>query len=145
MKLQGQGFNVRHHNMVMKNNWSGRAGNVKNYGGPPIKGFCERVFVQIYVKPSGIVSSCVNDFYDTNIMGDVNESTLQDIWFGSRFETLRRNLIKKDRSCSELCANCDYQGYNGYFRFQGFRKWGWHVLIILNKTWPLKQIKNWRS
>lgn len=77
--------------------WDSRAGNIKKYHRKARKAPCELVYKQIIVKPSGRISSCVNDFFDINVMGDVNNQTMEEIWFGDNFKKLRRQLIDKKR------------------------------------------------
>jgi radical SAM protein with 4Fe4S-binding SPASM domain len=121
-RLGGNGHMVGHHDFTVRSQWSGRAGNAVRYALGGRGGSCERVFVQMYVKPSGRVPSCVNDFHDTNTMGNAYHSTLQEIWFGEAYERLRRNLIWGRRSVSKLCTWCDYKGYGGYFDYARFLK-----------------------
>lgn len=69
------------------------------------------IYKVLYIKPTGKVCSCYNDFYDINEMGDLNKDSILEVWFGDKFKKLREELNKGNRNCSELCSQCDYVGY----------------------------------
>jgi radical SAM protein with 4Fe4S-binding SPASM domain len=94
--------------------YDNRGGNVKWKDAPtpdtPLKADCDRVHKMFYIKPSGRAVSCISDFYETNVVGDIRESSLLDIWFGEEFQKIRGHLDNKNRSFSSLCAKCNYPG-----------------------------------
>ena len=119
---------VLHLNRTYQENWSSRAGNVKQYYKKPVNGPCDMVYRVLYVKPQGTVHSCYNDFYDKNIMGNVNKDKLTNIWFSDKFQRLRKSLLTGDRkNASTLCGNCDYPG--------------WGNLPTIPLSWRWKNIK----
>ncbi len=77
---------------------------------------CERVHKLLYVRPNGNVVSCFSDFYEVNIMGNVYQESLQEIWFGKTFSEFRKNLDKGNRLVSTLCTDCNYSGKGGFFK-----------------------------
>ncbi|MFO7817392.1 MAG: SPASM domain-containing protein [Desulfovibrionales bacterium] len=85
--------------------------------GEPLQAPCERVHKVMYVRPSGKVVSCVSDFYEVNEVGDVTESSLLDIWFGEKFQELRKNLDNCNRVFSPLCSKCNYPGEGWYYGY----------------------------
>jgi MoaA/NifB/PqqE/SkfB family radical SAM enzyme len=94
--------------------YDNRGGNVEWKDAPtpetPLQADCDRVHKMLYIKPSGKAVSCISDFYEINIVGDVRNSSLFDIWFGEEFQKIRSRLDNKDRSFSSLCAKCNYPG-----------------------------------
>jgi len=97
-----------------------RGGNIDYKDAPHTKDYihnsCERVHKLLYVRPNGNVVSCFSDFYEVNILGNVYQNTLQDIWFGKKFSEFRRELNTGNRRTSALCAKCNYPGKGGFFR-----------------------------
>jgi radical SAM protein with 4Fe4S-binding SPASM domain len=96
--------------------YTSRAGNIDQYKKKVKKNYCELVYVQMIVKSNGDVVSCVNDMWSKQIIGNLNENTVPEIWFGNKFEQLRRELDLGNRSCSALCNQCDYVGAGGYLK-----------------------------
>ena len=43
-------------------------------------------------------------------MGNMNNSTVSEIWFGKEFSELRENLLAGDRSGVRTCRQCDFIG-----------------------------------
>ncbi|MFA5059046.1 MAG: Gfo/Idh/MocA family oxidoreductase [Candidatus Omnitrophota bacterium] len=73
----------------------------------PLKEPCSRVNHVLYIKPSGNVVSCFGDYFNVNSMGNTKEESLTAIWFGKKFETLRKNLNRGNRNISSLCQSCN--------------------------------------
>ncbi len=67
---------------------------------------CIYPFQQLIIRPDGKVSLCCNDALGRSTMGDVNEETLKDIWFGDRFQKIREQLLK-GRGTVDHCVYCD--------------------------------------
>lgn len=111
-------FNRSNHRFITDN----RAGNLSNFFKPGNKNlFCDRVNSILYIKPSGLVVSCFGDFFNMNVMGDVNRCSLKEIWFGERFENLRVNLNRCNRNVNRLCKECNYGGFGGYYKVPFFK------------------------
>jgi MoaA/NifB/PqqE/SkfB family radical SAM enzyme len=102
---------IHHMNRTYQIAWSSRAGNIKQFKKNIVFAPCDFVYDVLYIKPIGKVYSCYNDFYNINEMGDLNKNSILDVWFGSNFKKLRKELNKCNRNCSELCRQCDYIGY----------------------------------
>jgi len=86
-----------------------RGGNIKAISElkEPLKEPCSRINHVLYIKPDGNVVSCFGDFFSKNIMGNVKEQSLVDIWFGERFSSMREHLDRGDRTANELCSKCN--------------------------------------
>ena len=58
------------------------------------------------VRPDGKVSLCCNDPLGKNTMGDLTKSTLCEIWYGERFQEVRKAL-SRGRQYYSHCKYCD--------------------------------------
>jgi radical SAM protein with 4Fe4S-binding SPASM domain len=97
--------------------WASRGGSLDKYKKKIIpKKPCELVHVQMIIKSNGDVVGCANDLYRKQIMGNVTKQAIKDVWFGEKFETLRKNLNQGKRHKFPLCKGCDYGGVGGYTR-----------------------------
>ncbi len=67
---------------------------------------CLLPFYQIVVRPDGMVSLCCSDVYGYYNMGDLNQETPLEVWFGSAFEDMRK-VLKYQRKVGVLCPVCD--------------------------------------
>ena len=73
----------------------------------PFHLICERPNYEIIVVYDGTVPLCCADATWKQEMGNVNEQGLTEIWFSPEYRRIRRALLKGDRSCNHLCAQCD--------------------------------------
>lgn len=112
--LASEGYKTKIIRNYKAQEWDSKGGSIKKYYKGRKKAPCELVFNQIIIQPDGNVNACVNDFFGKNNIGNVYNNSLKEIWFGEKFEKLRRSLIKSNRSVNELCAICDYKGYGGF-------------------------------
>ena len=76
----------------------------------PPWGFCEHPFTQLNITADGQAAKCCADLYFDDAMGNVADSTPDEIWFGPRFAHVRRELLAGRRPRLEGCASCDYAG-----------------------------------
>ena len=88
-----------------------RAGDVDlaqfSAGPPPVPiDLCERPFTKCYIKASGQVALCCEDWNYQRILGNVGESSIADIWNGAKYRQLRRELLAH-RPVGP-CVRCDY-------------------------------------
>ncbi len=77
----------------------------------PMPAFCTFPFTQINIIYDGTVSLCCQDMTAAEVMGNVMESGVRGVWFGKRFTEVRKSLLRFDRSCTPLCAACDWRGF----------------------------------
>ena len=61
---------------------------------------------QIVVRPDGKLSLCCNDTLGTMTMGDLNESSLLDIWYSPRYDKVRERILD-ERAFLNVCKHCD--------------------------------------
>jgi MoaA/NifB/PqqE/SkfB family radical SAM enzyme len=70
---------------------------------------CPYIFYQMTVHSDGAVSSCFMDWEKLNMIGNVNETSLVDIWKGSTLHNLRINhLVGKKKG---ICVGCGQLKY----------------------------------
>ena len=75
---------------------------LKEYG----KEKCLLPFKQIIVRPTGQISLCCNDAIGKYTLGDLNKEKLTDIWFGPRFQMVRKCLYEGRENWGN-CKFCD--------------------------------------
>ena len=94
-----------------------RAGHIKKYLQEPAKGFCDWPNQALYVKPDGEVLACCHDFDRQNKVGDLNQQSVNEVWYGDAFSKIRWHLNHGDRGISPLCLNCDHKPDITYFSY----------------------------
>lgn len=67
---------------------------------------CILPFKQMIVRPDGKVSLCCNDAVGKYTLGDTSKEKLVDIWYGQRFQTVRRCLYEGRENWGS-CKYCD--------------------------------------
>lgn len=67
---------------------------------------CILPYKQIIVRPDGKVSLCCNDALGKCTLGDLNNESLVDVWFGAAFSKVREQL-RNGRQGFERCKYCD--------------------------------------
>ena len=68
---------------------------------------CNLPFRQLIIRPDGKISLCCQDAYGKITLGDVNISSLVDIWYDEPFMEIRRTLTNIGRKGVDLCSTCD--------------------------------------
>lgn len=87
--------------------FSNRGGNLKtNILREPLKEFCYYPFVQMYISYDGKALICSADYFHQEVIGDVNLSSLLEIWYSDRYKNIRSNLYHGQRK-GMLCERCD--------------------------------------
>ena len=72
--------------------------------------FCNRPFDRIYIGYDGSAVLCCSDWRFEEILGNVKDQSLMDVWTGERVRAIREKLLNDDRS-GMLCEYCDFLGY----------------------------------
>jgi radical SAM protein with 4Fe4S-binding SPASM domain len=67
---------------------------------------CLAPYQQLIIRPDGKVSLCCNDVLGRYTMGDLNEKTVSEIWYGEEFARVRKNLLS-GRDKEAHCQYCD--------------------------------------
>lgn len=87
-----------------------RAGNVADYSNnvhrEQVNG-CEqnRPLERMHILYDGRVVLCCQDWYATNVLGDVRTQTLQDIWHSEEYRRVRKSIYGGERA-PRLCGQC---------------------------------------
>ena len=68
---------------------------------------CNLPFKDLIIRPDGKISLCCQDAYGKITLGDINESSLTNIWYGEPFKEIRKNLTQIGRKGNPLCNTCD--------------------------------------
>ena len=74
----------------------------------PLKTPCDWPLTSMVITMNGNVVLCCNDYYETEVIGNVADTSLREVWTDPRFDQFRRALAKGDRTVSKLCHECDY-------------------------------------
>lgn len=67
---------------------------------------CVLPFMQMIVRPDGKLSLCCNDPYGKTTLGDLNEQTVLEAWYGEKYEAVRKTLLT-GRGNYPHCVKCD--------------------------------------
>lgn len=85
-----------------------------NYTHPPVvpeHGICLEVMSKLVIDRFGIVRICARfDYDDQNIIGDLNEETLLEIWNGEKRQRLLQIHIDNRRNEIPFCNKCTFYG-----------------------------------
>lgn len=77
----------------------------------PLMQFCALPFVDLHIDYTGRVVLCCFDAIGKTDFGNVKDSSLKDIWESPQFQTVRSELLRKNRGANPLCAGCDFDGF----------------------------------
>lgn len=102
-------IHLRKQNEILSNR-AGQAPNKKTEI-KTLNASCILPFCQMVIRPDGKVSLCCNDALGSMTLGDLNRSSLSVVWYGEKYELLRKNILKS-RALIPLCKNCDVITYS---------------------------------
>lgn len=74
-----------------------------------IKNFkCYEPFQRVVIASDGEVLQCINDEYSNNILGEVVNHSIYDVWHGQPYQKLRDAHLKGDavKNYQKTCGNC---------------------------------------
>jgi radical SAM protein with 4Fe4S-binding SPASM domain len=71
------------------------------------KKVCEFPFFNLNIINNGDITVCCQDPLGNLIMGNINNSSLYQIWNGDTFNKLRFNFLNRKMNLYEPCKNCD--------------------------------------
>jgi len=61
----------------------------------------------LIVTVTGEILLCYEDARRTECMGNIVDEHIEDIWFGNRFQRIRNQLAKGDRTAASVCTLCN--------------------------------------
>jgi radical SAM protein with 4Fe4S-binding SPASM domain len=68
---------------------------------------CRIPYIMMTVTIKGNVLSCFEDYKQENIMGNVKDENILDIWNNKSFSKFRKNLLAGKRHLYNICKNCN--------------------------------------
>jgi radical SAM protein with 4Fe4S-binding SPASM domain len=100
-------------NFTMKDlhNWAGEIRTTK-----PGKHYsvCTFPWNALVIFWDGAVLPCTQDFFGAYVVGNANQSSLEEIWNGEPMQKLRRQLTAGDIKGLEACSRCDRAWRKGF-------------------------------
>lgn len=82
---------------------------------------CSQLWTRFSVNPWGKVNACFNDWADKEIVGDLDQSTIAQIWRSDPFEVIRKKSLKEN-SVLSCCHNCLATKSGWIYTYQGLIK-----------------------
>lgn len=82
----------------------------KNYGNLVERYPCDRLWYMLAIQWDGKVSGCVHDWDGKDIVGDLAESSIGEIWYGEKMREFRRDHINGNYGNIDMCRNCTTWG-----------------------------------
>ena len=70
----------------------------------PLKGICREPFYGFTVQVNGDVVVCDRDFAGENVMGNIFEQSVEEIWNGPKYQAFRAAMLSDDKP--SMCKNC---------------------------------------
>ena len=71
---------------------------------------CYLPFYKMFIDWNGDVILCNNDWGRSNIFGNVNVTSIKDIWFSDKLTQYRKQLLQGNRAGCITCNKCDING-----------------------------------
>ena len=70
---------------------------------------CPQLYERLFVSSTGDVMMCNSDEYGEEILGNVNNSSIHEIWHGKKLNSIRELHSTQDGfKCLNVCRNCFY-------------------------------------
>lgn len=104
---QFDGLPLEKFTLKSAHNWGGKYDANGNPLHPEKYCACTFPWYALIVFWNGKVSPCPQDFFNNLCLGDVNHSTLWEIWHGEPLVTLREKMKTKQYRDLNPCATCD--------------------------------------
>ena len=107
-------------------NWGGQISDKLIHQNPnSFSSVCYFPFSQCFIQLDGSVRICCLDVNGKEIFGDLNNSSIKEIWNNNDFTKLRKNLLSGEKDkLPEICRECTYpqkgQWTLPFFWQQGF-------------------------
>ncbi len=82
---------------------------------------CVQIFKSLQVQADGEVVPCCVDWNRTNLLGNINEYSLQDIWNGEKIRNLQIKHLTGKKEILETCKDCALNDYCDTDNIDAFR------------------------
>lgn len=83
---------------------------------------CPYIFYSICVNSDGSVSACLMDWNHKQIVGNIAEQSLKDIWNSDAMKALRYKHLKCGRSKIDVCNKCGQMEYGALDNIDDYRE-----------------------
>ncbi|AWJ94038.1 radical SAM protein (plasmid) [Azospirillum baldaniorum] len=71
------------------------------------RGFCGAPFTETVIRPNGDVTLCCYDISGIEVMGNLRQGSLEEIWNGERYRAVRLAMMAGDEAALPgVCRNC---------------------------------------
>jgi MoaA/NifB/PqqE/SkfB family radical SAM enzyme len=78
-----------------------------NYGQQIVeRRVCPYLFYMMVVNASGLVSTCIGDWPNRQIVGDMRAQTVREVWLGGALRRYRVDHLRGERGSSAFCGAC---------------------------------------
>lgn len=74
--------------------------------------YCDKLRDYISILVTGDVCLCCFDHEGKELLGNVTQNSIAEVWLGDEFNKTRNSLQKRDFSALPLCSNCSYIDYD---------------------------------
>lgn len=89
--------------------------NIGNYNQPiENRQVCPYIFYIMVVNADGTVSSCVGDWPHKQILGNLLEDNVVDVWKNGKLKNMQVNHLKMEKDLYVLCSNCKVISHGCY-------------------------------
>mgnify|MGYP001584084619 FL=1 len=68
---------------------------------------CPIPFLSFYIRSNGDVVLCFNDYLENNILGNVKEMTIREIFNSERYRQVRSDSLNRGLPDGNVCSECD--------------------------------------
>lgn len=73
----------------------------------PVMKRCGKIFTEIVIDYDGTVPFCCVDWLGKNVLGNVNNKSIKDIYYSEKLEKYRYLIYHKRRDLVEVCSLCN--------------------------------------
>ena len=68
---------------------------------------CSIPFICVYIKADGGVVQCFNDWSNENIIENINDKKIKEIFHNDKYKKIRKKLLADKLDDSVICSKCD--------------------------------------
>lgn len=94
---------VDHIDFTSLHNWAGALG---EWGGQRIRKPCDRLWRTFTILTNGDVALCCQDYRGKEVLGNVMEDKIENIWNNARYNELRQYHRNSQQDKIEVCNDC---------------------------------------
>lgn len=68
---------------------------------------CPIPFICLYIKADGGIVQCFNDWSNKNILDNINDKKIRDIFHSDKYKEIRKKLLEDKLDDNVICEKCD--------------------------------------